>query len=589
MPKNKSENKSKGLTADSGENIVFEDFVRVKPALDFVNGEMLVTIPLPYDRPIVDKDGNIKGTEPAIDNFVLTSSRRVFRCTGAQFTKAKMIAQIPETILEQRVSLACVKAFLEGKKTVEPYIVYRELKGTRDYFMDYSNVPGASVALTLYDVLSYCYPLFSAISYFRLTGDKGAAKTKEGQFSEQVAFNPLNAVSYTGPSLFRTVQDTRGMQIIDEAETYGRGRRLVNSERQEDLNQLSNSGHQDSGKVTRIETDGKRRVRRTYSTYSPKKFCSINSVTETLRDRSYELTLIKTQDRSKSRRQVRSSDPRWQALRDSLYLLMLNYWQEIKQIIEKGEIENRLDLAGREWDKAYPLLVLAKFFDNHYPEADGQIVADLWNFIEYQHEKESEIQLGTLDLEVVSVLEAMITDEVRRNPPLGVDIDPLVKLKLLDLAQTVGLSLGVTSSSAFNVESYSKLIKGRLQNMALANNFRRGTGNRTYFDTSMSKVRDARTRYNIPESQEETQNNGNYDNSLPLDNFANLLNSSPEIFKKLVTMIDGNSWVTIFGDRNIGEKLSKLLKLPLLRPNDETEELLDELIEDYNKQEADRQ
>ncbi len=481
---------------EDGRKVIFgTDFQRVNSALDVAGEELILTVPLPSDKPVFDKKGNLLTTRIGIDNFVMTSKRRIFLASVTAFEKQGFIARIPEAVLDQKWSSRSLEQFIKEGLNVDPWTVFMTLRDTWNHFMDFGQNPGADFANSLYNILTYCYPIFSSIPYLRYTGEKGSAKSKAGAIHEHVDFNTLNAVNLSPASMFRMKQDTRGTLIIDEAESYGKNRNK--SENQEALDQVINSGWQASGKVPRIEKVDGHFKPVNYSTFGPCVICSIGNLTETLRDRSYEIILVKTLDRERSRRTVRENDPRWQEIRDSLYLLAMNYWAEIREISENQDIENRLGLIGRELDKAKPLLVLAHFIAKYAGNEGHAVIDGLWKFLKDQHDKEADVSMDSVDYTIIESLEEMVSSELKSVLPDRQE-SAKVKITLSELADRVATAEGHNiESERFNKASYCRFLKDKIKKMGLSREFTHGHGNKIRFEVDISSVRTAKERYGM--------------------------------------------------------------------------------------------
>lgn len=545
-----------GFRISTGQTIFFDDYKQINPALDFTEDTMFIVSPFPYLRDHKDKDGNVIGTYRDIDNFAVLSSRLILKLYESYFTERKLIPWIPGDTLDQRWSKASIRAFVNEKIDADPSQVFTSLKDTWDNFIDFGNNRGAYTANSLYNILTYCYPLFSSVPYLRFTGIKGSAKSKAGDIHALIDFNAFKSVDLTPAILFRTIQDTRGTTIIDEAEVYGGN---TKSEKQQANDAVINSGFQPSGRVFRIEMPGRKKV--SFSTYGPKIVCGIHTVTETLRDRSFEILLIKTLNKERSSRAVRQNDPRWQKIRDSLYVMMLNHWKEIREIVENGEFENRLNLIGRDWDKAFPLLVLAHFVAKYDREHGDGIINDTWAFLEDQKNKESELQLESFDKSIIEELEIQIKSNLTDN---GMTIleDAEVNITLRDFAEKIAEVEGKNKSKNYSIRSYSKSVKGILEKLNLAHDFKNGTGNFTEFTTSLKQVKEARERYKIPKSTDENEKSINSINLTNLFNSINFINSqlSNSDFDKLIRLKDENL-INSLRTSNIKPELIKLIKL----------------------------
>lgn len=504
---------------DSKVKIFFEDYKFVNPSLDFTESEMMIISPFRYERPIFNKNNEYVGSKEDWGNFVVLSSRRVFQCNEAEFSNRNLIAKIPDSVLDQRWSSESAEGFLRDGLDADPFETFKEIKEAYDYFLDFGSNKGAVTANALYSMLTYCYPLFQSVPYLKFTGNKGSAKSKGGDIHNEIDFNSLKSVSMSPASMFRTIQDTRGTLEIDEAETYGKNQ--TKSESQEALNQVINSGFQAQGKVPRIEGQSRKRIN--YSTYGPKVICGISSVTETLRDRSYEFWMVKTLDKTRARRSVNGRDPRWQRIRDMLYLTVLNHWKEIREISESGDVENRLDLAGRDWDKAFPLLTLAQFVYKYAGNEAEKIVNETWEFLNDQKEKDQELQLETLDSEIINELEAMVK---RSLPEVNEETlnDALAEIKLRDFALIIAEIEGESERRNFKLPTYSRKIKSILKRLGLADKFRSGHANQTLFSSNLKMIMDARERYKVAGSEEKSNSDLNHLNPFNYPNHPNHLN-----------------------------------------------------------------
>ena len=536
----------KAFQIESGRKIFFQDYKQINPALDVANDKLHIIVPFPTEVPIIDRKGNILGHKMVVDNFVVTSSREIIECSESEFTKLNLIPRIPEMVLDQRWSMKSIESFISQSISVDPFEVFQDLRNVHDFYMDFGDNTGASTVNALYSILTYVFPIFSTIPYLRFTGTKGAAKSKEIAIHENTDFNALNAVQFSPASMFRTIQDTRGTMLIDEAETYGT--KSAGGETKEALSQIVNSGFQAQGKVPRIETIGNRRVRVNFSTYSPKIIGGISEVTETLRDRSFEILLVKTLDRKKSSRSVRSTDKKWQKLRDSLYLLAMNHWNEIRDIAENSEIENRLGLIGREWDKAKPLLVIARFLERYNSSEGKKVIDELWEFLEQQREKEEELQVDSFDYSVIDSLEELVDKELQNVLPDSRN-KAVVKVQLLELSMKIATLEG-KDVERLNKKAYGKVIKDKILKMGLGANFKRGKGNLTYFESDQSRVRAAKERYLHANSQDVS----NLSNPSNLSNFSNLSNPQDEVTE--------NNSDSLSNLSNLLSNLSNLLSNP---------------------------
>ena len=504
---------------DTGQSVYFRDFQKVPLAQGFANDTMYISVPLWFDIEKRDEEtGEVISRKRTLSNFVVLSDGRIIKPYDKFFQELNLVPEIPEAVLPLRWSMESIQRFHEDHSRVDPISVFSRLKDTWNSYMDLSGNPGADTALPLFNILAYCVQLFQYAPYLKYEGEKGAAKSKACEIHELVDFNAIYGTNYTPADMFRTLDDMRGTLIIDEAENYGHN----GSKSDYDLarEQIINLGFKKNGTVSRRDDYGK--TRRTFHVFGIKIFGSIGSVSETIRDRAYQITLLKTGNREISKRTPRTTDPRWQQIRDDLYLLLLNYWQEIKELAESGNIENRLDLISRDYDKAFPLIVLATFFDRHDTGKKYNVMDNLWTFLQDQQTRQISLTLDTFDQVVVDVVEEDIGENLELQGILEPD-DRDVRLELRDVAAKIATREGKKNNSArFNLRSYSHSIKSKIEKLGLGKDFKPGSQNKTMFTTSRKMVRDARKRYGIAGNDQDADKSFN---SINLTNLINSINS----------------------------------------------------------------
>ena len=321
--------------------------------------------------------------------------------------------------------------------------------------------------------------------------------------------------------IFRTLQDTRGTLIIDEAETYDKLKNKTEYEQAREA--IINAGFKVNGKVSRMERIDNRFKRMDYHVFDIKIIGSIHGVSETIRDRSYQILLIKTLNKKISQRTPKANDPMFQEARDMLYTMILTHWKEIQKIEHEGEIENRLGLIGREWDKAKPLLVLATFYAMYDPQQGKKILDDLWIFLSDQKNREISLTIDTFDEVVIEQVELAI-EEKARTEGLTISDNMDLTLSLPDISLNIAALEGKRESRNFNLRNYSRSVKNKILKLAIGMDFRHGTGNVTVFTSTRDLIKNARKRYGISPSDEEKQLAFNSLNSINLINSINSFN-----------------------------------------------------------------
>ena len=147
----------KGQKIDTGETVYFTNFKRIHVSQGFTEDRMFITVPLFYDRPILDRaSGNVLYTKKELANFIVTSNHEILKPSDSYFQGRNIIAEIPKTIMAERWSMGSISDFYNKRNIIDPKTVFSKLTGIWHYFMDLSGNPGAYTALPLIDVLSYC-------------------------------------------------------------------------------------------------------------------------------------------------------------------------------------------------------------------------------------------------------------------------------------------------------------------------------------------------------------------------------------------------------------------------------------------------
>ena len=549
-----------GVRTDTGEKVYFSSRPKIHTSQGFTEDKMLVTVPLQRDKEIRDrKTGELLYTKKELANFVITSDRELIFPSDKYFTDSGLNAEFPEMVLDERWSAASIGEYYQKGGDADPKGVFKKLQDIWKHFMDLEGNPGAYTALPLIDALSYCIWLFEYAPYLKYEGEKGSSKSKACEIHEYIDFNAFSGVDQTPAVIYRTLQDTRGTMIFDEAENYDK---LSNKSDYEQAREaIINAGFKINGKVSRMESRNGVFTKVDYSVFGIKIFGSIHGVSETIRDRSFQIMLRKTLNRELSKRTPKARDPLFQQIRDELYIMTLNHWKEIREISERDDLENRLNLIGREWDKAKPLIVMATFFASHDNEHGQEILDDLWVFLEDQRKREISLVIDTFDELVIIEVESFLVNQCNRE---GIEItdDRNITLTLGDLSLNIAEKEGKRDSRNFNLRTYSKAIRKKIERLGLGVDFRHGTHNTTVFTSNLLLVRNAKKRFNLGSA--ESKNDGVI-NSINLNNLFNQIN----LFNSWVNQVNQKDLENIFinlnltleNTKSLNDGLKKLIKL----------------------------
>jgi hypothetical protein len=253
---------------------------------------------------------------------------------------------------------ASARAAWLADATPNPSAVLRALLGALGESLSFPPEVQSETLLVsaLFIELTYVASLFQAVPYLALHGPRGSGKTTVLELLNALAFEPMFSVSLTPANLFRVLDATGGTLLYDEAETL----KGPDPGRQEVV-ALLNAGYRQGARVQRQERNGDGSfVTRSYNCFGPKAIAGIASLPDALASRCIRISMLRDRQRRAS---VRSTDPRWPAIRGDLYGLALSFWSEIAAIRDTDESVGTL--SGRQAELWLPLLCLARFHERH--------------------------------------------------------------------------------------------------------------------------------------------------------------------------------------------------------------------------------
>lgn len=454
---------------EDGKRLTFllNSTVRINPAFDYIGNEIYLTVALPaLIQSVENENSKPKGIIAllTVSTKLVGGDREKFPCEQSEFIKRQMIASIPNSIPELRMSSQLLNDFINNVEiNINPFVVYESVKAKFRYLMDHSE-EFASVD-TVYAIASYFYILFPYFPYLKIGGQKGSGKTKLGVIFGQLCFNAKKSDSLTAPAIFRFAQDTRGTFVIDESEDLAK-----KSDQLQAIRKILLGGFHVGGEADRINENTKKPE--TFKTYGPKIIISIAGVEEVLEDRCIEQILQKTQNFEISARQPNTLSPEWQGLRDSLYRLLFSYFKEVSLNAESIQTPS-LKINGRLWDLAKPLITIARFIDHYAPEGKKTIEQVVIQYIEREVDRKEAEQIDTLGSAVITATNGMLREG--SNP-----------------IEIVELCLKIQDNMGYSEPPSSKSILTVLKNLHLIDTSkkpdRKGTNGRTRYSIAKEQL-----------------------------------------------------------------------------------------------------
>lgn len=145
---------------------------------------------------------------------------------------------------------------------------------------------GYKFVLALWTLATYMWPEFDAFPYVAITAaTKRSGKTRCMEILSFVASHAKRLTGATAASMFRSLKQDPSVMFFDESEKMG-------SDAATDLRAVVNTGYRKGGSIERTGEKGKVE---TFLTYCPKVFVLIGDVTDTYRDRSIIVRMVRAQ------------------------------------------------------------------------------------------------------------------------------------------------------------------------------------------------------------------------------------------------------------------------------------------------------
>lgn len=265
--------------------------------------------------------------------------------------------------------------------------------------------------LSLWVMFSYCYPAWPSVPYLSIGGPLASGKTTLFRVLARLCFRPIESSNMTAPCLFRTLHERGGVLLLDEAE------RLRDSAPEAgELRSILLSGYKRGSPAMRLEKQGDGGYRRIeYECFGPKALACIGSLPESLASRCIRIGMFRSApDSDKPRRRLDADPASWQAVRDDLHALALEYGPTWLGLANRPDVVPT-SFGGRDYELWQPLLALAAWLDERG-------FGDLWQGVQ-EHaagtiEADRDDQTPDLDEILLRLLaEAVLNGEHARLEP----------------------------------------------------------------------------------------------------------------------------------------------------------------------------
>jgi hypothetical protein len=343
----------------------------INPALDYAGGIVYIS----QQMTIAGEDGETIKSMP----MIFTSRRDYF---PPPFVKSANEIKVLETKVAidktldraaRRWSLPAIQDFLQGLGQVDPWLLYHRLERTfieRIWFAE----PGNYMVLALYTMLSYVFPVFDAVPYLHFTGLAGSGKTHAARLLATLAFNGHVEVDPTEASLFRTIEATRGLVVLDDQETGVTNR----SHSENPFMTILKTGYKSGSRVTRMERRGNEFMPLTFDVFCPKVITNVFGLEDILADRVIPILMREIPpNKAAGVNTSPISQAEAQPLVDDLFLFAMLH---TSSLFELAGSQTRHQ--SRTEEIFWPLFVLATYCDMHSPETERSLLAELSEILE---------------------------------------------------------------------------------------------------------------------------------------------------------------------------------------------------------------
>jgi DNA primase len=343
----------------------------MNPGQDFIDNTLYYTVSKPTRK--VDEKG---GIELVHTKYIVSSDRKMSEVKNGNMAdgnimfEKKFSPRIKFDSWRFNGSPYSVENFLANKTDVNPAELFKRIRSFIDRHVFFRNDYESSFLATAIMAWS-CFMVFDAIGFLHLWAEKQSGKTTVMEILEMLALNADMSTSITVAYIFRSIDASRPVLLIDEAENLNPSYKARENAPSELLEVLKGS-YKKSGFASRCE--GQNNEITKFSAYCPKVFASIKKPDGVLGDRLIISRMervpgvLKLDDLYDINSKKETKD-----IRDMIYCFGLQHASAINNIYHKELSKRRdeLDQAGviaRLKELWSPYLCIAVLVDKHDPE-----------------------------------------------------------------------------------------------------------------------------------------------------------------------------------------------------------------------------
>jgi hypothetical protein len=341
----------------------------INPALDYAGGIVYITQQMTTAS---EEDDLIIHSRP----MIFTSTRDYFAPPAIK--KANELRVLDTNVAidksldraARRWSLPAISRFLTEDVSVSPWELYHRIEQVYREHVWFAE-PGSYMIVSLYTMLSYVYIVFDAIPYLYFTGLPGSGKSHTAILMATLAFNGHLEVDPSDAGLFRNIEATRGLVVLEDQES-----KIVNRSGAENtFMTILKTGYKRGGCVTRMERMGNQFVPQRFDVYCPKVITNVFGIEDILADRVITIMMRKIPADLEANINTRLPRTEAQLLIDDLYLFSMLHTPELAKM---ASIPTRH--KTRTDEIFYPMYILTEYIDSFVPDgATRSLLAELGN------------------------------------------------------------------------------------------------------------------------------------------------------------------------------------------------------------------
>jgi len=352
------------------------NYKEIHPALDFLEQGAIVSIGTKWQYELDDKSIDFD-----INPICICSDGDNFYYSKQDLAERKFFYQGSLDVPLERWDIDDALNFCKCKKSQTFQEVYDLIYSQVDYYIDFHNEKVGHLIST-FILFTYFYPIFENVPILQLWGEFQTGKTKICNIIEALAFNPINSSNISSSTVFRKVQSSRSVVILDESED------LTVSERGKDIVNMLLAGTGKSGKAYRQEKGINDNFQTSeFTVFSPKVIANISGIANTaLQSRIIKVVTLGSTNKVKINRDIDLSLPKWQLIRNQIYRLVLCKY---KTVMLKKKTMEKNGHYGRTYQIWRGLLTIASVIDENLFNILQEIVLDNKTYMEMEAETET--------------------------------------------------------------------------------------------------------------------------------------------------------------------------------------------------------